>query len=106
LALKTFIMVTFIWVFFRSQSFDDAIHILRLSVINHTAVSESLLVPVSTWFFLFVFIVSDILLYNKRFDGWVGKLPFILRWSVYSVLIFAVIVFAGVDNFPFIYFQF
>jgi hypothetical protein len=53
-----------------------------------------------------LFIASDILLYNKRFDSWVGGMPYLLRWVIYGVLIFGIIVFAGVENYPFIYFQF
>jgi len=68
--------------------------------------SAALNIPMSTWFFLLVFIVSDVILYNKRFDKWVGNLPDVFRWSVYGFLLFAIIVFAGVENFPFIYFQF
>lgn len=106
LALKTFIIVTFIWVFFRSQSFGEALHILKLSVTQFNLQGQALFVPNSTWIFLLVFIISDIVLYNKRFDTWTGKLPFVARWLVYTLLIFAIIVFAGVENFPFIYFQF
>jgi D-alanyl-lipoteichoic acid acyltransferase DltB (MBOAT superfamily) len=106
LALKTFILVTFIWVFFRSQSFDEAMLIFRLLFENFGIESQTLQIPVSTWFFLGVFILSDIALYNKRFDTWTGSLPGIFRWGIYGFLTFAIIVFAGVENFPFIYFQF
>ncbi len=106
LALKTFILVTFIWVFFRSQSFDEAMLIFRLLFENFGIESQTLQIPVSTWFFLAVFILSDIVLYNKRFDTWAGSLPGIFRWGIYGFLTFAIIVFAGVENFPFIYFQF
>ncbi len=106
LAAKTFILVTLIWVFFRSQSFDQAIQIFSLMIKNTGVQSAALNIPVSTWFFLLVFIVSDVILYNNRFDKWVGNLPDIFRWSVYGFLLFAIIVFAGVENFPFIYFQF
>jgi D-alanyl-lipoteichoic acid acyltransferase DltB (MBOAT superfamily) len=106
LASKTFILVTLVWIFFRSQSFDEAISIFNYMIENINVAEEQLVVPTTTWLFLFLFIVSDIILYNTRFDKAVGNLPYVLRWSVYSMLIFAVIVFAGVDNFPFIYFQF
>ena len=106
LALKTFIIVSFIWVFFRSQSFGEAIDIFRLLFKNIHISDASLVIPSSTWVFLIIFILSDIALYNKRFDRWVGSFSYLFRWSVYGVLIFAIIVFAGVENFPFIYFQF
>jgi D-alanyl-lipoteichoic acid acyltransferase DltB (MBOAT superfamily) len=106
LAFKTFVLVTLIWVFFRSQSFDQAIHIFSLLFNTDRVAKTTLIIPTSTWVFLIIFIVSDILLYNTRFDILVGKLPMVFRWLVYSVLIFSIIAFAGVENFPFIYFQF
>jgi alginate O-acetyltransferase complex protein AlgI len=106
LALKTFILVTFIWVFFRSQSLGDAIGLFQYIGMNTTIETTLLDIPPFVWLFLFGFIVSDILLYNTRFDKWVAVFPGFLRWSIYTVLIFAIIVFAGVENHPFIYFQF
>ena len=106
LALKTFLIVTFIWVFFRSQHFGEAIEIFRLIVDNPIINNTEHYVPYITWIMLLLFIVSDVILYNKRFDNWIGKRPIVIRWGVYSLLIFSIIVFAGVENFPFIYFQF
>ncbi len=106
LAFKTFVLVTLIWVFFRSQSFDEAINIFVLLFQTGRVPTASLEIPISVWVFLIAFVISDILLYNTRFDTWVGKFPFVLRWSIYSILIFSIIAFAGVENFPFIYFQF
>jgi D-alanyl-lipoteichoic acid acyltransferase DltB (MBOAT superfamily) len=106
LALKTFIFVTFIWVFFRSQSFNDAINIFELLMNNNRAIETSLIIPNFIWVFFSVFLLSDILLYNKRIDTWLSGLPFLGRWLIYGLFIFSIIVFAGVDNFPFIYFQF
>ncbi|MBN1953057.1 MAG: hypothetical protein JW801_17765 [Bacteroidales bacterium] len=106
LVLKTFILVTFIWVFFRSQSIMDALQLGKHILIPGNQVTTRLEVPVLTWALLGIFILSDILLYNKRFDSWIGKMPLLLRWSIYTLIIFTIIVFSGVENFPFIYFQF
>lgn len=106
LSLKTFIFVTVIWVFFRSQSFGDAIDMLSMLFSNIDVQEASLAVPKFVWVFLILFIGSDILLYNKRFDGWVNQFSMFARWTIYSILLFSIIVFAGVENFPFIYFQF
>lgn len=106
LAAKTFILVTLIWVFFRSQSFEEAISIFSYIGSNIGLDGATLSIPVFVWVFMALFIISDILLYNKRFDTWVGGIPLICRWSVYAFLIFSIIVYAGVENFPFIYFQF
>lgn len=106
LSLKTFILVTIIWVFFRSQSFYEALNIFKLIFTNIGLSSADYAIPVITWILLLIFIISDILLYNNRFDTWIAKFPMPVRWVVYCILIFAIIVFSAVDNFPFIYFQF
>jgi D-alanyl-lipoteichoic acid acyltransferase DltB (MBOAT superfamily) len=106
LALKTFLLVTFLWVFFRSQSFEDALNMFQLLALNSPADPQVLLVPLSTWIFLLVFVVSDVLLYNRRFDTWLDGMPYLLRWAIYGILLSGIIIFAGVENFPFIYFQF
>ena len=106
LSFKTFVLVSLIWVFFRSQSFGESILVFKSLVKNIHLSSETLTIPLSTWVFLLIFIVSDVALYNKRFDTWTAKFPFPVRWIFYGFLIFAIIVFAGTENFPFIYFQF
>lgn len=106
LALKTFILVTFIWIFFRSQSLEEAVTIIQLLFQNFDLSGYSLDVPILIWILLLLFILSDILLYNKRFDTWIAQFPSVVRWSVYAVLLFSIIAFAEVEVFPFIYFQF
>lgn len=106
LALKTFIIVTFIWVFFRSQNINDAINIFKLLFENIGLSGTKLIISNFIWVFLSIFLLTDFFLYNKRFDSWLSKFPLIGRWTVYAILVFSIIVFAGVDNFPFIYFQF
>jgi D-alanyl-lipoteichoic acid acyltransferase DltB (MBOAT superfamily) len=106
LALKTFIAVTLIWVFFRSQSFTEAMQIFSSIFRNWDLAQAKELVPMVTWIMLGIFILSDLLLYNSRFDRWVGSKHLATRWTVYSLMIFCVIAFSGVENFTFIYFQF
>ncbi len=106
LAIKTFLLVSILWVFFRSQSFEDAINIFKLLFQDGPSNPQLVLIPLSTWIFLLLFIASDVVLYNRRFDTWVGGMPYLVRWGIYGVLLFGIIVFAGVENSPFIYFQF
>jgi len=84
LSLKTFVFVTLIWVFFRSQSFNEAMNIFEMIFTNNGVVNVDYIVPTSTWVLLSLFILSDVVLYNKRFDEWVAKLSVPIRWSVYS----------------------
>lgn len=105
LALKTFMIVTIAWVFFRSQSLSEALDLFSY-LFNNFELAHTLSTPTYVWVFLALFIISDIVLYNKRFDLWVEKLFWPIRWIIYGLLLFGIIVFAGVENFPFIYFQF
>ncbi|GAB4315624.1 MAG: MBOAT family protein [Bacteroidales bacterium] len=106
LAGKTFILVTLIWVFFRSQSLPDALEMFRLAFDWGRQPADSLQISSVTWWMMGLFLTTDIALYNTRFDEWVARRNTLIRWSIYSLIIFCVIVFAGVENFPFIYFQF
>lgn len=106
LAAKTFILVSLIWVFFRSPTIYEAFDLLQLLFSFDRETTEVLSIPTLIWILLGLFIISDILLYNNRFDQSIDKRPLLVRWAVYGALIFSIIVFAGVENFPFIYFQF
>ena len=105
LALKTFVLVTLLWVFFRSQSFDQAINIFSL-IFENFNVEDSFNVDIKIWIFLLLFIITDLFLYNNRFDKWCSSKSIPIRWSVYFILIFMIVVFSGVENYQFIYFQF
>ncbi len=105
LALKNFTFVTLIWVFFRSQSVSEAVDIFKALIYNMD-IADNFLVNRTTYLMLLLFIIIDITTYNKRIDMWLATLPIVIRWSIYTFLIFAIIAFAGLTNFPFIYFQF
>ena len=106
LALKTFLLVTVLWIFFRSQSLEEALSIFRFLSGNAPLEPQALVIPLSTWIFLLAFVISDVILYNRRFDTWLDGKPYVFRWLIYGILLLGIIVFAGVENFPFIYFQF
>jgi alginate O-acetyltransferase complex protein AlgI len=105
LIIKTFAIVSIAWIFFRSSDIYEAERVFSGLFQNRNA-AEVLNVEPVVWLFLALLILSEFVLYNKRFDFWCAKLPVLARWTVYSVLIFAIIVFSGVQEFPFIYFQF
>ena len=101
----TFILVTLFWVFFRATDFH---HITSIFSAAFTQFGEGkqLAIDPKLWIFLGLFILSDFLLKDRRFDQWCQGKPVVLRWAVYAVLVFCTIVFSSVNNFPFIYFQF
>lgn len=105
LAAKTFLIVTIAWVFFRSENMLDAGTVFRTLFTGGSGV-EYIENYSFLWTILIVFILIDIALFNQRYDGWAEKQPLIIRWATYVVLTFAILVFAGVEDHPFIYFQF
>lgn len=103
--LKTFLIVTTAWIFFRSESMDKVRQIFN-SLVSNSHVSDKLSTNYKVYGLLIMFILFDILLFNKRVDQWLGSKNNIVRWSIYSLLIFAVFALGGAENIPFIYFQF
>ncbi len=103
--LKNFVLVSLLWVFFRGT---DMVNIKQIfgGVFNNALQQDHFNVEPKIWLFLIVFILFDFFILNKRFDLWCADKPLLLRWSVYAVMLFAVMVFSGVQNYPFIYFQF
>jgi D-alanyl-lipoteichoic acid acyltransferase DltB (MBOAT superfamily) len=104
--IKTFIIVSFIWIFFRAESMQKAKEIIKAVVRNKGASFETLHVDYKVWGLLLLFILFDAALFNKRIDTWVDKRPIYIRWGVYAILVFALMAMGGTDNVPFIYFQF
>ena len=88
------------------EQFDEAFEFLS-RIFEFSSQSEAeLIVPLYVWFSLSLFIISEFSLFNSRFDEKLNKIAFPLRWTIYSILLFSILVFSGVDDFPFIYFQF
>ena len=103
--IKTFIIVSFIWILFRATDIHQ-VKIIFKSLINNLKITDNFTVEPKIWLFLGLFIIIDNLLFNTRFDFWCNNRNTIVRWSLYTVMIFLIIVFSSVNNFPFIYFQF
>ena len=102
---KTFVLVTLFWVMFRATDFANMRDIFVAAVTNFSG-GQSLAVKPEVWLYLALFILSDLLLFNTRFDAWCEGKPMVVRWLIYALLIFLVIACSSVNSFPFIYFQF
>lgn len=103
--MKTFVVVTVIWVFFRAESLEKVQQVMS-ALMNNADVEDKLQIDYRVWGLLGIFIVFDILLLNKRADSWLAVKPAGLRWGVYALLMFAVLALGGAENLSFIYFQF
>jgi alginate O-acetyltransferase complex protein AlgI len=100
-----FLIVSLIWVLFRATDFTQAIHIYKAAFNNLKLVQTVTINPI-IWISLLVFIILDTLLFNSRFDFWCRNQHTLIRWTLYSCMIFGIIVFSSVADYPFIYFQF
>jgi sulfite exporter TauE/SafE len=105
LTIRTFVIVTFIWILFRASSMEQ-VGIIFKSLLKNIDTGKHLQVDVKLWVFLGIFLIVDYLLFNTRFDSWIGQKKLPVRWTIYTAIIFLIIVFSSVNNFPFIYFQF
>lgn len=103
--LKTFLLVTLLWCVFRAPSFG-ALKEVFSALAHNTALPYHLQVDVVTWIALGCFILLDILIRNNRFDRWCGQQKPVVRWCLYACMVFTIIVFSSVEQYPFIYFQF
>jgi D-alanyl-lipoteichoic acid acyltransferase DltB (MBOAT superfamily) len=103
--IKTFLIVSIAWVFFRAESFEKA-RLVFQSLLSNYDVSDKVKTDPKIWVLLLVFILTDILFFNKKLEEWMAAKPLALRWSIYSTFIFGVLALAGAENIPFIYFQF
>ena len=105
LVIKNFVIVSIAWIFFRSENLGKVSEIFH-ALKSNIGLQDNFMVKPHVWAFFFVFILSDIIVYNSRFDDWTIKRPATIRWAFYTLLLFAIIIYSGVENFPFIYFQF
>lgn len=103
--IKTFLIASLIWVLFRATDLTQIKAIMQ-SILHNRQVVDDFHIDIKVWILFAFFIVLDILMFNSRFDTWCSKRHVALRWILYAVLIFSVIVLSSVNNYPFIYFQF
>lgn len=102
---KTFVIVTLLWSVFRAPSFGTLRDLFTALFHNGTLPHQLQIAPVA-WIALSLFITTDIVIRNSRFDVWCSQQKAVVRWTVYGVLIFAIITLSSVEQYPFIYFQF
>lgn len=102
---KTFILVILFWVMFRSSDFAQMKEMF-VAMFSNFDVERQVVVDWQNFLYLGLFILSDIVLRNTRFDRWCDGKPLVLRWLIYAMLVFMIVVCSRVENVPFIYFQF
>ncbi|MEO6305288.1 MAG: MBOAT family O-acyltransferase [Bacteroidia bacterium] len=105
LVIKTFVITSFIWIFFRAESFSKAKDVIKAIVKNNHSTGEAMS-PFFPLLFTGVLLMFDFLLYNCRFDKKLEAFKTPYRWAFYTVILFCLMALSGTQKFTFIYFQF
>ncbi len=103
--VKTFLLVSVVWIFFRAESIGKVQEIAK-AFLHNASLKDDLLIDPQTLILLAAFIVFDLMLFGKRIDSRLSESGIVFRWSIYAVLIFAIMAMGGINKIPFIYFQF
>jgi D-alanyl-lipoteichoic acid acyltransferase DltB (MBOAT superfamily) len=103
--IRTFIVVTLLWVLFRAVDLKQ-VYAIFWAMKHNWSVTFSM--QLENWIVILIgfFFVIDFSTSNTRFDLWLQTKKSWFRWSIYFILVFAVIGLSSVNNYPFIYFQF
>jgi len=110
--VSTFFLVSTTWIFFRAESIDDALYILRnffeSSVGLHELITSQNVIDVAFFLFGLTFLIyHEINQRNLSFLTYLNNKSKSKRWSFYYLLIMIILVFGKFDsNTRFIYFQF
>ncbi|MFD1316108.1 MBOAT family O-acyltransferase [Namhaeicola litoreus] len=102
---STFFITVLAWVFFRAENINHAILYLK-GMFTSTFFSSFELFPTKILLIIGIFLTIEWLGRSKQFAiQTVDILPKILRYSLYSAIIFSILVYSGKEQ-AFIYFQF
>lgn len=105
LFIKTFILTSFIWIFFRAEDFAKAKNIIK-AIVKNSDLPATDLNYILPFAFSALLLVFDFYTYNSRFDKKLNGIKIQYRWAVYTILIFCLFALSGTQKFTFIYFQF
>ncbi len=94
--LVNFIIVSLLWVFFRSASMAEAFSVLSSLRPDFAFDPEVLGITVNEWYWMFVLIliliVTDLFREKRDMVVWLSERPAVVRWLIYAaVMVFAVI---------------
>ncbi len=102
--LKTYLIVSLAWLFFRASDVSNANDVL---LGFHTlAIPKTLDLPMELILGFSIFIVLEFIFRKESLNLVLNRTPFFIRWSGYAIVLFFILAFSGTTNHPFIYFQF
>jgi D-alanyl-lipoteichoic acid acyltransferase DltB (MBOAT superfamily) len=117
----TFHLVLFAWIFFRANSLNDAIYILSnifplklnnfISILSSTGAVETALGLTKRGIILAILSISfmeivHLIQRHRKIGYFLADKPLIIRWTIYYILLIAIISFGEFRMQEFIYFQF
>jgi D-alanyl-lipoteichoic acid acyltransferase DltB (MBOAT superfamily) len=108
----TFILINLAWIVFRSNSIKDAFYIFthllsnftfNLSGINLGLTWDGLIIAFASIFFMeFVHLIQE----RKGMRHFLSQRSLIVRWTIYLIILLAILLFGVFESRAFIYFQF
>ena len=94
-----FMLVSFLWIFFRSANLNEAINIIQ-NIFNFNGLTIDIATIGITikelyWIMIIIIIIiiSDILRNHTNMIEWLANRNFIIRWGFYIILIFITLIF-------------
>ncbi|MDJ1496545.1 MBOAT family O-acyltransferase [Cytophagaceae bacterium DM2B3-1] len=110
---STFLLINFAWIFFRANTFDDSLYIVKhlFSGWQNVRFRNILLgQPLSEFIIAILVIIGmevvHLLQRRESVRAFVTKRPVWVRWSFYYLIILGILFLGKFDNAEFIYFQF
>lgn len=103
--LINFIIVSLIWVLFRADTIETTIQVWT-KLFSTESGAVVLQWPTELPFLLLLFLGMEILLRKSRIDKLLETKSMVVRWIIYAVLIFVILLYSSINTKPFIYFQF
>lgn len=102
----TFLLTTFIWIFFRSPDLSIARQVFLQCLQYSFEATKQVNLPPGQLVMVTLFILLEILLIQNRFDVFLQHKSMPVRWICYIILSISILLFSGIQSFQFIYFQF
>lgn len=102
---KMLLLASLAWIAFRSTNMAN-LKLMLQGLWHWPQGCASLDVAWIAWVGLGLLILTDLLLYNRSFDLALERLPLPLRWCIYALLVYGIVVFPSKEEIAFIYFQF
>lgn len=102
----TFALTVFAWIFFRAENLTHALQYIT-EIFSGSIFTIPAVLPKSLFLFLLLFVLIEWSGRQEKYalEKWGLKLPKMIRWAFYYIIIFTIFYFAGAEQ-QFIYFQF